>query len=243
MMNKILRLFFLLALVAGFAAAQATKVGGSGKTKVGTASISYEFTENFEGSTPDDLGRVGYDNGSWSGYEDSGTPNVPHYTTSPAPLQGTYSFISGNGFYASISRNFVTAGATTSVFMIFNASGIANGEPLIWQRSAGATQRSILQWTSGNFLTVTSSGGGSPASSSALTNGVTYYVWYEFTSATAVSDVYVSTTTTKPGSPTMTSTGSGSAQVVEFVLFSGQFSRAIIDHVITDGTRLIGSNP
>jgi len=238
-----LRLAFLVSLCA---ASTCSAILWIVPSRFSAPSASYEFTETFEGSTLDDQSNNGYDNSGWSSYQPDGA-NVPH--TSSGALQGTYSFKASNGQYDSISRTAgFTASDTMRAFFMFKASSWGTGASyLMWIRGSGSTVVMQVALSSTGNLDIGSAQNETLATVSGLSgSGTLYYVWVEYAKGTGSNSggkVWVSTTTTKPGSPSASFTnGSATVTASEIVVFGGQ-CQALIDRVIVDGTKDIGSNP
>jgi hypothetical protein len=229
----------------GLAVASVKSINGLDATSAG-----YEFTETFEGSTPDDQSNVGYDNSGWLAFQPNNPP-VPHYATSPAPLEGSFSLKGGVGGFDSISRTAgFTASANLNVYFMLNIAGSWNGGGgnLFWFRGAGAVVvlNLFIATASGRFDICSQATQTSEANATGYATLNTYHIWLEYvkgTGANSEGKLYVSTTSTKPGSPTASfNTGIATLNASEIVIFGGD-STAVIDRLIVDGTQIIGSNP
>lgn len=196
-----------------------------------SSAVSYAFTENFETPT------TGYDNTGWG----TGSSPNPTYATAPAPLQGTQSLRTTGG--AQINRS--VSGSTLNIFFYINITTWADFENIveILNGSFGTVFR-VGTWTP-NVLRITH-GGTQAVGTFAISANTTYYVWADYTKGTGsdgVAHLYVSSTTTKPGTADATiTTGTATTDVAS--IYYGQNSTAvyIFDHIIQNPTS-IGSNP
>jgi hypothetical protein len=217
---------------------------------IGGGGFAYEFLETFEGSTVDDQSNVGYDNSGWASYQ-PGLANTPHYATSPAPLAGTYSFRAASEELANISRTAgFTASGTFSVYFMMNVPTVWNEAHVIWLRNSSDVVVLALHIdaTDGKFqigdhqLINT----GVTADATGYSLATTYHIWLEYikgTGANGQGKLYISTTSTKPGSPTASfNTGTATTDAAQILVFGGA-SGTIIDRLIADGTQTIGSTP
>jgi hypothetical protein len=208
----------------------------------------YEFTETFEGSTPDSESNVGYDNSGWVSDSPSGT-NTPHNTSSPTAIAGTYSFKAANGDYDNSSR---TTGFTSSgnfrAYFRFKAVTLpgSGANKLFWFRGTGDVVLLELRFTDGSTLAISDTDGGNKATATGLSTDTVYHVWVQYikgTGANSVGRIWVSATGTKPGSPSAEFTdGADTLDATQVLLFGGN-SSAAIDHLVIDGTQDIGDNP
>lgn len=206
----------------------------------GETGASYEFTEMFEGSNTDSQSVVGYDNTGWTS---SNSANNPRYTTSPAPLAGTYSLRIANST-RSVTRDITGFGSTACVYVVMNIS--------TWQADIDAIQ--ILDSSSAFLasLQTRSTAGlrlrhGSATSTQVNSYAIatTYHVWLEYTKGTGANGAingYVATTATKPGSPTFSiTTGTATADADKIKLVAPG-SIGLWDNLVCDSSA-IGSDP
>jgi hypothetical protein len=210
----------------------------------------YEFTETFEGSTLDDQSNNGYDNSGWGSYQ-PGAANNPHYATSPAPLEGSYSLRTATDDLANVGRTTgYTSSGTFAVYCMVHVPTVWNEAHVIWLRNSSAVVVLALHMdaTDGKFQIGDHQliNNGVTADATGFNLATTYHIWLEYikgTGANGQGKLYVSTTSTKPGSPTASfNTGTATTDAYELLVFGGA-SGAIIDRVIADGTQTIGSAP
>lgn len=215
------------------------QTGGGG----GGGSYTYFFTENFEGSQSGP-GGSDYDNSGWTSF--SGTPD-PTYSTSGLGLEG------------SRCVHLVNAGLDKTGFNKSDLYGffkfrIINNNPSIGTRGLilgyNSTTKLQIGIDSSRHLVVYH-GGTSQATTATISDGTTYYVWFEYhkgTGANGAASAAFSTSSTKPTSGTQycsVSTGDATANIVEFVI-DGDGGGAAADCAV-DMFRLsdsnIGDNP
>ncbi len=254
-------LLILLAILPALAGAQTLKTAAglalaSVKTADGTAIASVQtvqgltttagflFTENFEGSNTDSQGNVGYDNTGWSSNDVTITP---HYNTSPAPLQGSFScnvpqqnmFISRTvsgtttGFYCFWYGNFSVLTDFQSSYLEFLDSG-ATSIVHCETRPSGAVR---LHCGANNQDTATGL---------VLVN-TTAYFWLEYENnngASSEARLYISPTPTKPVTYSVRTVATTTTNV-NTIRIRGTSSGAgvgLFDHFIYNNTA-IGDNP
>ena len=230
----------------GVAITSATSLLGAARAQACGVSIqsSYEFIEKFEGSQVDSRGVTGYDNTGWTS---NSATNNPRYATSPAPLAGSYSYLAAVGFRN--DHNFVTSGANAyAFFMLWTPTQVANDSIFTIRDSGGTNALANVQLRSGNTVRIQCANGSQASGTTALDPATTYYCWLEYTKGTganAVVNFYLSTTSTKPGSPTLSITNGGSTTDAVSVRVSGGSATSvyIFDNIVLDGTKAIGSNP
>lgn len=208
--------FLPAAKITGHHAAVARmKVVGGGPT--------YLLNENMEGS------------GTPSGWTDTGSPSWD-YTTSPAPLAGSESLRVNSS--ASTVYTIYDFGADYSSFylyFIFRIETFDTFNDTICLRNSTGTNLLLLRqmnaagsWrlTGGSNTTVT------------LNNSTTYHVWLEFVSATT-SDLYLSTSSTKPGTPSYSvAANTGSVRDIVFGIQSSSTSDLFFDNALADNVTI-----
>ena len=177
-----------------------------------------------------------------AGWVDASSP-VWAYTTSPAPLVGTRSFACDSTSDASVHSFTAAAGCWAFCYYnvdVFGASlfQLLNSSDTI---VAGCAFRSDGSVRAINGTSTLDSAGGlvSPAT--------TYCVWLHYTKGTGangVTDVYVSNTSTIPGSPTISVTsGDASTDASKFRMFANSFGVVAVYDKVRVSTSAIGSNP
>lgn len=205
-----------------------------------TSGGSYGFVETFEGSQTDSQGTAGYDNTGWTS---SASSNNPNYATSPAPLEGTQSFMGGTGTFTSITHAFPTASDeqwVKAMFILPNTKWWTNSTYLM--RLRNAADASVMDVTpDAGGLTIVC---GASASYLSLSVGTLYYLWIRYvkgTGSNAVVEMYLSTTDTRPGSPNASITTGTSTTAATKASFYGGDAGFIWDHIILNASA-IGSN-
>jgi len=203
------------------------------KQEAGGAAPTYIIEENCDGT------------GTPSGWNDFGTMNWD-YTTSPAPLEGTQSLrVNGGGSQAGSYKTF--SGLDTAYgYFIFHPVAMSNFEYLLRVQTTGFGNCLQVRRGSGTWSIIH---GTVESNASTMSDGNTYHVWWDYTKGTGadgVANLYISATTTKPGSPTVTITnGDGTSQAQQIVL--GEAGGAPTSNLIYDKIRVddvtIGSNP
>lgn len=235
--TSILLAFALLAMPLPITANPLMVLAG---TKHAAAS-AYELAETFEGSNTDSQGETGYDLTGWTS---SIAGNTPRYTTSPAPLAGTYSWLPGTNGY--LQRNFTTSGSFAAVYVRFvTTSQTANDSIIVIRDGSGVLASAQLRAT--NLIRVQCAAGAQSSGTTACADSTEYHAWLEYTAgsgANAVVNFYLSTTSTKPGSPTLSITnGSATANATNARIAAGSTTVVVFDNFVMDGTQAIGSAP
>lgn len=239
-------LFLLLSASLGFA--QAVRLQGNTSPVSGNVSLSAPspaavgvstfFTEDFEGP--------GHQDASFSGT--AGTIN-DQYTTSPAPLVGSYSLLIG---VASSSVRYVWSATHSEVdfFLYYNASATPAGNSIIFRLTddIGPNDMVALYHKSDGTLSYFS-GGGNANPSTALTPGTTYKIWGHAKSDGTGTIAFATVGGSRPVSGTTTygvcSGGSAWSALIKRLYFNNdQTYNAIFDHtLVSDGAGLYGDNP
>ena len=186
-------LYTLAVLICGTAVSSAQFLINPYRFGV-TTPYPYLLSQGFEGT--------GYDNGeSWT---PTGSPD-PDYAT-PITGEGSQSMrinVSAATAYAQCASFGDNASVTVCLRLrvaTFGSSTI----PLIIGRNAANTASWSLNWGSGTALRVQHGSIISAAGTTTIVNGTEYYVWLEYAQGTGLNGVmrcYLSTTTTRPGSP------------------------------------------
>lgn len=184
---------------------------------------------------PSYLMEIGFDGSIESGFADTGTPTWG-YTTIPAPLVGSGSF------YSAALSSYTTAheyfAETDEVWMFIRVHPLT-GTPYAIQAwgSAGASVGYVQLRSSG--VVRLNMGSSLDSGTGEWTTGVSYYIWVRFkkgTGADAEADVWISSSSAKPGSPLLSiTTGTrtyGTKGVRIGVLASS--SSAIYDRLLID---------
>lgn len=227
----LLALAFLFLALSGKAHGQ-TQLSGSGdlsgKWSVNFAAVGYLIQEDCEGT------------GTPAGWNNLGSPDWD-YTVSP--LAGTQS----------LNLPALTTGSTNDwgsnqntiygyIMARFGATPASTRPIIIIQDSTGATIGAIRQKNTA-FIDITHGANGS--SNLGITPGTDYHIWWDYTIGTGtdgVCNLYLSTTSTKPGSPDRTvSNGTGTTAPRRLKLL-GQENGVVLDKIRVS-TSNIGSNP
>jgi hypothetical protein len=248
--------------IPGLVNAIGTKVGDANSavvnatyTLVSSLCASYDLTcQNFE--TPG----TGFDNGeTWIQHNTAQTLN-PTDSTSPAPLFGAQSLTiiggGGNldygvyhnftptahvvGFLAFHPITTVNGTANDTVFNIVDGSG--NCLMCVFVYGSGGSEH--LASYNASDRTISDSG-------QVVANGTTYYIWSEYAAGSGSNGtikLWVSTTTTKPGSPQLSvTTSSSTASAAAIYLNSSYGTQWVEDGVLVCSIAKcpsgIGSNP
>lgn len=207
----------------------------------GGSAASYAFTETFEGGSADSQAVVGYDNTGWTS---SNSANNPRYTTSPAPLAGTYSLRIANST-RTLTKSVTGFGASASVYAVINIETWQADIDFLQILDASDVFLCSIQSRSTNQMRIRH---GATNSSGAGTYAIanTYHIWLEYakgTGANGVLNCYIATTATKPGSPTFSlTTGTATGDAAKIRL-SAPGSVGVWDNIVADGTQVIGSSP
>lgn len=197
----------------------------------GAAAPTYLIEQNFE------------ETGLPTGWTEFGTPDSWDYTTSPAPLEGSESVrvtASGQGGYATFTSQSEVWG-----YFMFNATIAGDGFLWHFYDSTGASLVSRVRILSGGSFRVyngaTDSDGGSWSTST------TYHCWIRYkagTGSNAETDFWVSSSTTKPGSPTVSiTTGTSTDDAGRVAINPMDSGEAIILDKFRVDDENIGSNP
>lgn len=217
----------------------ATKIGGSGATKVSPPAATYDFTETFEGSQVDSQAEIGYDNTSWTS---STASNTPRYVTTPAPLAGTYSWLSATS--GILSRTITTTGEF-HFYCIINLSTATANEVMFELRDAVATTVAGVRLRATSAVRIEQVGVNSANSANGtLAAATTYHLWIDWakgTGANGTMALYLATTSTKPAVTLSITTGAATTDATSW-RFTGP-TVGIIDNIVFDYNTTIGSNP
>lgn len=197
-----------------------------------SAGITYLLSEDFEGT------------GTPSGWSSSGSVDFD-YATSPAPLVGAQSLSVGNSTGTATTSNFPAQTHPYGFYRYYHTA--ASSANFYCRTGAGGT---TLRWS-------TTSGGGttlycgtvSSYLGLVITPGALNFIWWEYQAGTGsdgIGRIWISSTTTKPGSPTGSITnGDATATVVSLRWLNLDVDAA--DIMIIDSVRVadveIGSNP
>lgn len=194
----------------------------------GGAGPTYLVSEDFEGT------------GVPSGWTDTGSNNWD-YSTSPAPLVGSQSLQNSADCYV----DFTGQSAVWVYFTYYCPSTIAATNPWVSLQTSGGVDVAYLRsLNSGDLrgLAVTTL----QTASAVETINQQYHIWLHYvkgTGANAVFQMYIATTDTRPGSPSVNiSTGDATSDVARFRLFKRNVNSTIFDK-IRISTSEIGSSP
>jgi hypothetical protein len=179
-----------------------------------------------------------------AGWVDSIPAPTWHYTTAPAPIDGSSSSSFESDAYNKYSIRSFTGQSDAWAFVICNFSS-STGNPyfidFLNSSDVAVAQARIVGTTVYAYAgTVNGTGG--------TVNPGTVYVWVHYTKGTganALCSVYVSTTSTIPGSPTVTvTTGDATTDAAKVRLgLRGQDGDTLIWNKLRVAAFPIGSNP
>lgn len=206
------------------------------------SAVSYDFTETFEGSQTDSQTETGYDNTGWTS---STASNTPRDTTSPSPLAGTYSWRSATS--GILSRTITTTGEF-HWYCIINLQTATANELMFELREAGAANVGAVRLRATDTVRIEHPSGttvSSNASNGTLAANTTYHLWIDWAKGTGSNGtmaLYIATTATKPGSPTLSMTNGTSTADATTWRFIGP-TAGVIDNIVFDYNTTIGSNP
>lgn len=159
----------------------------------GGGAPTYLFQESFEGT--------GYENGGWT--EDAGTPNED--ATNVAAYGSQSLRINTSGQRTHIASAW-TAASTSYVFFAIYFTSTTVGD-LVIRGENGTTDVWDLERRTDTTLRFHH--GTASATTGTFANSQWLYIWVHYTAGSGANgtlDAYVSTTTTKPGSPTVSIT-------------------------------------
>jgi len=227
--------------------AWANLASASGAAKAAIASIngqsapaggSYVFS--------DDLEYANAAAAASAGWTDAGTPTWA-YTTSPAPLQGTYSCLSNAA--ANSSYYDFTATDPVGIYFMFSVSAIST-TPHLCRFYNSTTELFRVRALSTGAIRIYTGGGTTLATSSSaglVANDTVYHLWIEATAGGGTNGslaVSISTTPTKPPSPDVSSLASThTLGLSRFYIAVGVNSCNLIADKIRVASSAIGSNP
>lgn len=195
----------------------------------GGAGPTYLFQESFEGT--------GYEN-SWT--EDLGSPNEDD--TTPAPYHGTHSL-------SVVLDNRITLNTTwtapSTAYCFFAIYWTSDATDFVVQGRNGTTDLWLLQRNSDDTFRLYH-GSSFQNTASTFAVGAWVYFWLDYTAGggtDGVANVYISTTTTKPGSPTITvSNGTATLGMTQFYIRNDSNIEYNIDRILVDDVA-IGNAP
>lgn len=191
-----------------------------------TPASSYLLQENFEGT--------GYEL-SWT---ETSTPDEDYTTTVLAGSQSWFADATTKYAHA----NF-TAQDDCWAYALYRFNGTPGANSIVFSlRNSSDAELCSFRHRSAN---TPQAGPGSPTAGSALSSGTTYHVWLHYikgTGANATTELYISTTGTRPGSPTSVATNSTGTTQASRIRISGHSGGAIFDKIRVSATA-IGDNP
>lgn len=204
-------------------------VGGLNKHPSGSSYLVEEDCES--GSTP-------------SGWTDSGAVEW-NYATAPAPLAGSYSF-RANGSTESTVKSF-TAQSEVWAYLVVNITGLVSSPYAITLRDSSDANLIRVRFMSDGAVRAYNSTGSASTAAGVVASGTTYSVWIRYvkgTGSNSISQVWISSTTTKPGSVTVEKTdGSSTTDASKFFINPGVTSADLICDTMRAASFEIGSNP
>lgn len=232
--NIITVLAFALMPLSAFAWGVATISGGV------AAGATYLVNQNFEGT--------GYDNGeTWSEYVGSGATVNEDYATSPAPLAGAQSLYVVGGSDAGETYTSFSSSGTIHVRMMIRFTAQTTSTHVVYLYNAdGSDWLAVVQASSGHNL-VLYSGGQEAYGATSISTSSTYYLWVDYTPGTgsnSTCSVYISTSSTKPGTPELATSGGNETATAGRLKFSSSSSGLayIVDQVRVDDAAIADGN-
>lgn len=199
----------------------------------GAAAPTYLVNQNFETAT------TGYDNGeTWN---ETGTQN--HADTS-SPLVGSQSWSSST--IAAESWTSFTGQSTVYVYATGKFAVLDNVVEVFEVRDSTGTYVTRVRLLNDGSMRIVNFATSATSAAGLVTAGTQFHMWIHYTKGTgadSTSDIYISSTSTKPGSPSASITGAGSttdAARVAVMSWNGgkyQWDKVLVDDVV------IGSNP
>ena len=214
----------LLACVLAATVLGSEAIGGMYVQNTASAGASYLLEQDFEDTVTNFTGEENYDFA---------------FTGAGAPLSGTQSMELGRsgsvGGGAAVSSTFTAS--ELWVYYIFRAQGTAIASDCYPVRIQNSSDTNIFRiYYAANRLLYLKFG-----DVTGLTTGftfdlnTTYYIWIRFKpgDGTAEADFWVSTTSTKPGSPTSSRTGQTAVGTMDHMYFSG-YSELNCDFIYDD---------
>jgi hypothetical protein len=224
-----------------------TAILGGGVTAATAADPADLLWENFDGTTACGDGVHTNCNGTWTKVG-TYTQFDFNYATSPAPLEGTYSFYIAPESDTELgwTRSFTDHDAV-HFFFIFND---------VTRRLADhyfkilASDDTVLMSVSNVSPELAIYCGTVSAYTSEIVQGTTYYVWGDYTKGTgeapvsnAICHLYVSSDATKPAATHTITNGNADKQAGKVFLCSKKGGAVTVSDKIRVNTTSIGSNP
>lgn len=229
-------LLFAWALIYGpfatvLCAQWAGVIGASRSTSSPSYLVSEDFETDYSGPPP-----------SW--VNGSGTLNY-YSATSPAPIVGAHSAQQSSG--SQLGYIDFTGQSDVWAFCAFNPD-VNVAAYALYLTSGGVPGAGDEVYVRGWFGSWALFGGGQSQFGGTSTISQTYYVWIHYTKGTGancVCDAYTSTTTTRPGSPSLTISNGNQTNNMSRLYLSG--SGTALDKITWDYIRVsttsIGSAP
>lgn len=230
-------LIFLLSSCSVFAQLNISNpfyVAGVLKPASGGAAPTYLINQNFEGT--------GYDNNSET-WTENAAPDED-YATAPAPLIGSQSWMSaavGGEAYSNFAAN-----DNVYAYAVFNISTLQNAIDIFQIRNSSDLGLTKLRINADGSVRMVHHASGPTSSAGVISAGTTFHVWMDYhkgTGADSTAELFVSATSTKPGSATLSVTGEGNTtQASRIAIMGWSGGNHIVDKVRVDDVA-IGSAP
>lgn len=204
-----------------------------------SSGTTYQFVETFEGTQVDSRGSAWYDNTGWV---NGNAGNVGHYAVSPAPLAGSFSWLSTT--FGTLGRNFVTTTSQSNVYFLINSSVLTANDSFVGIKDVSNADVAFVVWRTGNTMRATCGGVTSSEGGTMATN-TTYQVWVEYVTgsgANATLKVYIAAAGAAKPAAAISMTNGGATTNGSQVTIAGA-DVAIFDNFVQDSTQVIGSNP
>lgn len=207
-------------------------------------SCSYDVCETFNGSTECASGYSSTCDNAWTVTKDAADTIDFDNSTSPAPLDGTYSLrmTSANTTGSNMKLGFADADNAYMFFIVnFDSKGTETQyrciAGFVTDASADVCFFCLNNANPGQFVTYNGTGFSSGVAASADT---TYYIWLEHVKSTSCA-AYISASATKPGSATVSTTGKNSQAGT--IHLQTKHSSDIVFGKIRQSATAIGSDP
>jgi len=195
----------------------------------------------------DDLEYVDATAATAGGWTSTSTP-LWGYNTAPAPLQGLYSYAVNSSL--DVSYKTFTAASEVWAFLTFvpDATMLGSSGDLFSLRDAsGTVVAKVTQFSTTGSLRCYNGTTNSATGSLVMTAGTQYYCWIRYkagTGANGITQVWISTTTTKPGTVDCEKTNGNATTDAQRINIGGTgLSALVIYDTIRVSLTSIGDNP
>ena len=203
-----------------------------------TTGVTKTTCQNFETAT------TGYDNGeTWTPVTLTGCTYAPAYTTNPG--RGSQSFLlTATGANQCYTEHTYAGASTHSFFARIRIVSGANETVIDMWDSGYSHEVMKLVWAGSNW-DITQGTATANTSSASWAASTWWYVWVDMTTGSGANGTmyfYVSSTSTKPGSPTLSiTTGSTTTNPVATDMTNGTSASSVEYDQIMESASVIGS--